>query len=363
MAREHGGGRRLLAYFTGKQGAVPDAAALRDYLDACLPAYMVPALFIALPAMPVTPNGKRDLNALPDPESANRMRARYEAPNNALEKELAEICAAVLRVPRVGVTDNFFQVGGDSILSLQLVTRANRAGISLTTAQVFELQTVQAMAANVQWRRADSFGAEVGWLQSWTDPALLAAFALGESRYRLDAGEVLAAALARAMLAGRGVPLRLTRVHDGGNEQYETLHAFEPGASAWEAFAPAAKAALRRESEAVAGEGIDACMSLRESAGSELEDRPHTAPAPLQLAATLMPHALTLAWTADSRHYTEERLRQLSAALAQGLLDLAANCAAKGDTRLQVHDFPAAGLDQDALEELLAELNGGGLTL
>ncbi|WP_167399921.1 non-ribosomal peptide synthetase [Massilia violaceinigra] len=356
VAQEQAGGKRLLAYFTGRQASPPDDGALRNYLAERLPAYMVPALFIALRTMPLTPNGKRDVNALPDPDSAARMRDQYVAPRTALEKELADICAGVLRLPRIGVTDNFFQVGGDSILSLQVVTRANRSGITLSTRQVFEHQTVEAMAAVAEWRQADSFEADVGWLQSWTDGAMLDAFALGATRYRMDAGEVLAAALARALLAERdGGPLRLTRLHDGGNGQYVTHHAFQAGDTGWQSFAHEAKAALRREAEA--GPAGDVCLAVSEAAGTALEVQPARAQAPLQLAATLLPHALTLAWSADSGHYTEERLHQLSAAVAQGLLELAQHCAANAGAGLMAQDFPAAGLDQDALEELLAELN------
>lgn len=356
VAQEHAGGKRLLAYFTGRQASPPADGALRSYLAERIPAYMVPALFIALRAMPLTPNGKRDVNALPDPDSAVRMRDQYVAPRSALEQELADICAGVLRLPRIGVTDNFFQVGGDSILSLQLVTRANRSGITLSTRQVFEHQTVEAMARVTEWRQADSFEADLGWVQSWTDGAMLEAFALGQVRYLMDAGEVLAAALARAMLADRdGAPLRLVRLHDSGSGQYLTQHAFQAGDTGWPSFAHEAKAALRREAEA--GPAGHACLTVHEAAGTPLEVLPARAQAPLQLAATLLPHALTLAWSADSGHYTEERLHQLSAAVAQGLLELAQHCAAHAPAGLQAQDFPAAGLDQDALEQLLAELN------
>ncbi|MES2740503.1 MAG: amino acid adenylation domain-containing protein [Pseudomonadota bacterium] len=373
VAQAHAGGHRLLAYFTGRQAAPPVEAALRGYLAERVPGYMVPALFIALRAMPLTPNGKRDLNALPDPDHAARLRDQYVAPRSALEQELAAICAGVLRLPRIGITDNFFQVGGDSILSLQLVTRANRSGITLSTRQVFEHQTVEAMARVAAWRQAERFEADLGWLQSWTDGATLEAFALAGKRYRMDTAEVLAAALARALLAQRpGLPpLRLLRLHEGGNGQYPTQHVFQTheqhaaSGTHWSGFAPEAKAALRREADA--GAAADACLSVFEIAGAEAGAAstpmtastapPVPAQAPLQLSASVLPHALTLAWSADSRHYTEALLRQLSAAVAQGLLELARHCAADATAGLEAQDFPAAGLDQDALAALLAELN------
>lgn len=355
IAQEHGGGQRLLAYFTGRQDSAPDAGALRTWLSERLPGYMVPAQLIGLRAMPLTPNGKRDLNALPAPQSVGEGEC-FIAPRNALEQELADICAGVLRLPRFGATDNFFQLGGDSILSLQVVTRANRSGIALTTRQVFEHQTVAAMAAVAEWRQAESFAADLGWLQSWTDAGLLGAFALAADRYRIDAGEVLAAALARTLLAEQpGASLRMLRLHDSGNGRYVTRHDFGPGSLAWEDFAPQAKAALRREADSVGR--VDTCLSVRESDTTLFETGAATSQAPLQLAATLLPHALTLQWSADSAHYTEERLQQLSVALAQCLLDLSQFCSASSAAGLQAQDFPAAGLDQDALAELLAELN------
>lgn len=349
IAQEHAGGKRLLAYFTARH-APPDEGALRNYLAERVPAYMVPALFISLRAMPLTPNGKRDLNALPDPDT---VREQYVAPRNRLEQELADICAGVLRLPRFGITDNFFQAGGDSILSLQVVTRASRSGITLSTRQVFEHQTVQAMAAVAEWRQAEDYATDVGWLQSWTDPAMLEAFASCAAHYRMDAGDVLSAALARVMLTNE--PFRLVRSHDGGSGQYVTYHAFGPADTGWETFAHEAKAVLRREAET--GMVGDACLSVREHAVTPLADQPARAQAPLQLSATVLPHALTLAWSADSAHYTTERLQQFSTAIAQGLQELAQHCAANTRSGLQTQDFPAAGLDQAALEELLAELN------
>jgi hypothetical protein len=209
------------------------------------------------------------------------------------------------------------------------------------------------MASVAEWRRANDYATDVGWLQSWTDAAMLDAFALCADRYRMDAGDVLSAALARTMLSDQ--PFRLVRLHDAGTGQYVTYHAFQPADTAWETFAHEAKAALRREADT--GLVGDACLSVREHAVSPLADQPERAQAPVQLSATVLPHALTLAWSADSAHYTTERLQQLSGAVAQGLLELAQHCATRERSGLQTQDFPAAGLDQDALEELLSELN------
>ncbi len=146
VAQQHEGGARLIAYFTDRHGYVPEAQALSSFLHDRLPGYMVPAAFVHLAALPHTPNGKLDLNALPDPDRLVAASAAYVAPRNELEAALADICQQVLKRERIGVQDNFFQIGGDSILSLQIVSRANQQGIRLSAKQIFESETIERMA-------------------------------------------------------------------------------------------------------------------------------------------------------------------------------------------------------------------------
>jgi hypothetical protein len=111
---------------------------------------MVPGQVVLLEALPLTPNGKVDRKALPAPDPAGRSAERpYVAPRTPVERELAAVWADVLGLPagRVGVDDNFFELGGDSILSIQVVARAARAGVRLTPRQLFQHQTVAALAA------------------------------------------------------------------------------------------------------------------------------------------------------------------------------------------------------------------------
>jgi non-ribosomal peptide synthase protein (TIGR01720 family) len=122
---------------------------LRSFLKEKLPDYMIPAAFVLLDALPLTLNGKIDRRALPAPARVSDADATYVAPRTALELELAEIWAQVLRVDRVGVEDNFFSLGGDSLLSIQIVSRANQAGLALTIKQVFQHQTIAGLAAAV----------------------------------------------------------------------------------------------------------------------------------------------------------------------------------------------------------------------
>jgi non-ribosomal peptide synthase protein (TIGR01720 family) len=106
---------------------------------------MVPSAFVGLSKLPLTANGKIDYSALPPPPAVDD--AEYLAPRTDAERVLAEIWADVLRLDRVSTTSNFFTLGGDSILSIQIVARANRAGLRLTPTQVFEHQTVSELAA------------------------------------------------------------------------------------------------------------------------------------------------------------------------------------------------------------------------
>ncbi|MGQ4712493.1 amino acid adenylation domain-containing protein [Streptomyces anulatus] len=117
---------------------------LRTYLAAALPPYMVPTAIVALTALPVTPNGKLDRRALPAPDFGAASGGR--APRTGREELLCALFAEVLGLPAVGAGDSFFELGGDSILSIQLVSRARRDGLVITPREVFEHKTVEALA-------------------------------------------------------------------------------------------------------------------------------------------------------------------------------------------------------------------------
>ena len=108
-----------------------------------LPAYMVPTFWTCIEKLPLTPNGKVDHRALPQPE---RSHAPQRLPQSETEKTLAQIWENLLGIPQVGLHDNFFALGGDSILSIQVVSRAKRAGIRFSTKQLFENQTIAELA-------------------------------------------------------------------------------------------------------------------------------------------------------------------------------------------------------------------------
>ena len=144
-APEGGGERRLVGYVVPSAGAAPDVSQLRLALSAALPDYMVPQAFVVLDRLPLTQNGKLDRRALPAPEAGPER--EYRAARTSSESVLCGLFAEVLRLDRVGLDDNFFALGGDSIVSIQLVSRARRAGLLLTPRLVFQHQTVEALAA------------------------------------------------------------------------------------------------------------------------------------------------------------------------------------------------------------------------
>ncbi|KGV00817.1 amino acid adenylation domain protein [Burkholderia pseudomallei MSHR4377] len=115
--------KRLVAYYTGDA----DVAALRAQAAQHLPSYMVPSAYVRLDAWPLTPNGKLDRRALPEPADDAYARAEYEAPRGAKEEALAAIWRELLHVERVSRHDNFFELGGHSLLAVQLVSRLRQA--------------------------------------------------------------------------------------------------------------------------------------------------------------------------------------------------------------------------------------------
>ncbi|MDH6195687.1 glycopeptidolipid biosynthesis protein [Mycobacterium frederiksbergense] len=142
IAREdRPGDKRLVGYVTG----TADSAALRAALAECLPAYMVPAAIVVVETMPLTVNGKLDKRALPAPEYRS-VTGDYRAPGTAVEEILAGVYAEVLGVERVGVDDSFFDLGGDSILSMQVVARARAAGVRCRPRDIFVEQSVAGVA-------------------------------------------------------------------------------------------------------------------------------------------------------------------------------------------------------------------------
>ncbi|WP_431040535.1 amino acid adenylation domain-containing protein [Streptomyces sp. P1-3] len=165
-------GKRLVGYVVpaGTSGddvdLGVDVAEVRRSVADRLPEYMVPSQVVVLDKLPLTPSGKVDRSALPDPGFAAEA---YRAPGSAVEEILAEVYAEVLGLERVGADDDFFAVGGDSIRSIQVASRARALGVEITPRKIFECRTVAELAAVASAGEAGAVLAEldgggVGWM-------------------------------------------------------------------------------------------------------------------------------------------------------------------------------------------------------
>jgi amino acid adenylation domain-containing protein len=150
------GERRLVAYVVADEG-LTGGSELRAFLKEKLPEYMVPSAFVSLPAIPLTPNGKVDRSALPnlDPNRPE-LRAPYAAPRTPVEEILAAIWPKVLGVEQIGIDDNFFALGGDSIRSVRAVALAKERGIECSVEQLLQFQTIRELGQEVKTYEASS---------------------------------------------------------------------------------------------------------------------------------------------------------------------------------------------------------------
>ena len=156
VARDDDGGeRRLVAYVVAAPGAALSREALGTALRRSLPDYMVPATFVVLSSLPLTTNGKVDRAALPAPDASNTLRdGELVAPRTEVETELAAILSALLAVEGVSVEDNFFLLGGHSLLGTQLIVRVRDVfGVELSLRTLFDAPTIADLAAEIERAR------------------------------------------------------------------------------------------------------------------------------------------------------------------------------------------------------------------
>ncbi|EXL31150.1 Syringopeptin synthetase C [Pseudomonas syringae pv. syringae str. B301D-R] len=149
VAREDSpGDTRLVAYYTVHADVeAPEPEALRAQLSAGLPEYMVPSVFICLPDLPLTLNGKVDVQALPAPTAGQFASHAFEAPAGELEIRLAKAWAEVLELQQVGRHDSFFDLGGHSLMAVRLVNQLVQSGLAVSLADVFQHASVAALAS------------------------------------------------------------------------------------------------------------------------------------------------------------------------------------------------------------------------
>jgi acyl carrier protein len=147
-----GGEKSLVAYVVLTDSALVSGTALRQHLSKRLPDYMVPAAFVRTESLPLTANGKVDRGALPAPSDANRLRENnFVAPSGPVQLRLAGIIASLLHVDRIGANDNFFLLGGHSLLGTQLIARVNETfGVELPLLELFDHPTLAEMSDAIE---------------------------------------------------------------------------------------------------------------------------------------------------------------------------------------------------------------------
>lgn len=142
---------RLVAYVVPKSGAKPKSSTLRDHLQNLVPSYMVPQHFILLEAMPLTPNGKVDRKALPKAARNSTQEDTYFPPVTSVQEDLVRIWTDLLRVPKVGIRDGFFEQGGHSMLAARMLARVREVlKVEIPLRTIFLAQTVEALSAHVE---------------------------------------------------------------------------------------------------------------------------------------------------------------------------------------------------------------------
>lgn len=143
------GDKRLVAYFV-PVAAAPSTTELREFLGKTIPDYMLPAVFMPLKSLPLTTNGKVDRRALPSPDGARpQLKSDFVAPRSPTEEKLAAIWQLVLELEKVGVNDNYFELGGDSIRAITLLAKAQEVGLPLSLLDIFQAPTVAGLAERV----------------------------------------------------------------------------------------------------------------------------------------------------------------------------------------------------------------------
>jgi acyl carrier protein len=142
----------LVAYFVPAAKAIPTHTELRNCIAACLPEYMVPGTFVKLEALPLNTSGKVDRAALPAPTTENTLRDdTFIAPHTPVEERLASMLAPLLGLDKVSVEDNFFLLGGHSLLGTQLIARVRDSfGVELTLRALFDAPTISRLSAQVE---------------------------------------------------------------------------------------------------------------------------------------------------------------------------------------------------------------------
>jgi len=155
---DEGGNRHLCAYIAGEKSF--SVSELRAHLGQTLPDYMIPSYFVQLEKMPLTPNGKLNRKALPEPDGSITTGVEYEAPRNAIEEKLASVWQEVLKMEKVGINDNFFELGGHSLKATNLVGRIHKElGVEIPLRVIFKTPTIKGLTEYIKASGSNRFAA------------------------------------------------------------------------------------------------------------------------------------------------------------------------------------------------------------
>jgi aspartate racemase len=228
------GSQRLIAYLVAKDQLSLEIGEIRTFLKSRLPDYMIPSVFITLPALPLTPNGKVDVKALPPPNDARpALRSGVQKPQDSIEAQLVTIWQKVLDVAPVGVADNFFDLGGHSLLAVRLFAQIeNRFGKALPLATLFQAPTIRDLAAVLRHEGCRQWSSLVAIRASGSKPALFCIHGAGANVliYRplanhLDSDHPVYALQALGL---DGVTRPLTRVEEMAAHYLKEIRAVQP---------------------------------------------------------------------------------------------------------------------------------------
>jgi amino acid adenylation domain-containing protein len=158
-----GDARKLVAYVVGRSNLAPPAQELRAFLRTRLPQYMVPTEFVEMNELPLLPSGKVDLRALPPPRDNATVSPRPVAPRTPVEAKLAAFWCELLEIPEVGVTDDFFDVGGDSLQAMQLLARISKQfEVDIPVRSLFDTPTIDRLARKIETAKANGRTSRLG---------------------------------------------------------------------------------------------------------------------------------------------------------------------------------------------------------
>ncbi|WP_392535131.1 amino acid adenylation domain-containing protein [Nostoc sp. C117] len=228
------GDKRLVAYVVAHQNSTPTISELRQFLKAKLPDYMVPSAFVMLESMPLTPSGKVDRRALPAPDLHSSNSDKYIAPRNQVELELTQIWSRILKVDKVGVKDNFFDLGGHSLLTPYLMAQIKKQfGKNIAIASLYQNPTIEQLATIVPFDSDSKSGSPLVALQPHGSkpPLFCLPGAAGYPFYLYDLARYLGSDQPfysfQAIAPGEGEEL-ITQVEDVAAHYLQTLLVVQP---------------------------------------------------------------------------------------------------------------------------------------